>query len=131
MKKKILYLEDKDTVVKIVCAYLSEYEVYCFENPLKALSWLEEGNIPDLILSDLNMPEMNGKDFLFYIKSRDVYEKIPFVILSGESNSSIRIELLQQGAEDFISKPFNPVELKVRVDKYLKTSTQDVAKNGY
>jgi len=120
MKKKILYLEDKDAVVKIVCAYLSEYEVYCFENPLMALTWLKEGNEPDLILSDLNMPEMNGKDFLLQMKNHDVYEKIPFVILSGESNSDIKIELLEQGAEDFISKPFNPVELKVRIAKYLK-----------
>jgi len=68
------------------------------------------------------MPEMNGKDFLFQMKNHDIYEKIPFVILSGESNSNVKIELLERGAEDFISKPFNPVELKVRVAKYLKDS---------
>lgn len=76
--------------------------------------------MPDLIISDINMPNMNGAEFLDYIKKNELFKSIPFVILSGEDSTSQKIELLEKGAEDYISKPFNPMELKVRLKKIIE-----------
>ena len=66
------------------------------------------------------MPNMTGVEFLGYIKSSDMFKKIPFVILSGEDSTSQKIDLLERGASDYISKPFNPMELKVRLKKLVE-----------
>ncbi|MDL2264972.1 response regulator transcription factor [Parabacteroides sp. OttesenSCG-928-G07] len=120
MKKSILLLDDKPEIAKIISLYLSAYDVKYVENPLKAIAWLTEGNIPDLIISDINMPEMNGEEFLMYIKANEMFSDIPVFILSSVDGSEDRIRLFEKGADDFILKPFNPEELKVRVRRVLK-----------
>lgn len=119
--RRILIIDDKEAIAKVIANYFrDEYECIYFENPLKAIQWLEKSNIPDLIISDLRMPFMTGEEFLAYIKRNELFKDIPIVILSSEDNSSNRIKLLEMGAEDFILKPFNPMELKVRLKKILK-----------
>lgn len=63
--------------------YLSSYDLKYVENPIKAISWLNEGNLPDMIISDLNMPEMNGEEFLCYLKAN---EQLCFRIRNGLGN---------------------------------------------
>ena len=117
MEKSVLLVDDKQEIAKIIMLYLSStYKVSYKENPLKAIAWLQEGNLPDLIISDLNMPEMSGEEFLVYLKANDMFSHIPVLILS----SSNRIRLFEEGAEDFILKPFNPEELRVRVKRILR-----------
>lgn len=121
MKKQIIIVDDKESIAKIISIYFKdEYDVTYFENPLKAIAWLEEGNIPDLILSDIRMPFMKGDEFFAYLRNNALFKKIPFVILSSEDSSSERVRLLESGVEDYIMKPFNPIELKVRIKKVLK-----------
>lgn len=118
--KKILLVDDKSSIGKVLSMYLEgEYELTYQENPLKAIEWFNQGNSPDLIISDIRMPGMDGKEFLQYLKSNEFLKHIPVVILSSEESSSERIRLLEEGAEDYILKPFNPVELKVRIKKIL------------
>ncbi|MDD2595439.1 MAG: response regulator [Bacteroidales bacterium] len=120
MMKKILIIDDKEAIAKVLSIYLaSEYECIHFDNPIKALKWLQEDNIPDLIVLDIRMPEMRGDDFLIYLKQNELYKAIPVIMLSSEDSSSDRIRLLSEGAEDFIVKPFNPLELKIRVKKII------------
>lgn len=119
--KSILIVDDKQELAKIVTLYLSSsFQVVYKENPVKAITWLNEGNIPDGIISDLNMPEMNGEEFLCYLKSNNLFNHIPVLMLSSEDSSSVRIKLLEEGAEDFIMKPFNPEELRIRLKKLIK-----------
>lgn len=121
MKKKILLVDDKESIAKIVSIYLSsEYDFIYFDNPVKSIAWLQEGNIPDLIISDIRMPEMRGDEFLHYIKNNELFKEIPVIILSSEDSSSERIRLLTEGAEDYIVKPFNPMELKIRIKKIIQ-----------
>lgn len=120
MKKKILIVDDKPTIGKVLTLYLgAEYDVIYVENPLKALEWLNAGNQPDLIISDIRMPLMRGDEFLTHLKSSPLFNYFPVIILSSEENSSERIQLLMNGAEDYIVKPFNPLELKIRIKRIL------------
>ena len=101
--KKIVLVDDKASIAKVVSIYLSkEYEFTYFENPIKAIEYLQEGNIPDLIISDIRMPEMMGDDFLRYIKKNELFKSIPIMILSSEESSTERIRLFEGGAADFL-----------------------------
>lgn len=119
-KPKILIVDDKEQIAKILYAYLSQdYQCFYVENPVKALRWLYEGSMPDLIISDIRMPEMRGDEFLQHLKNNELFRQIPVVMLSSEDSTSERIRLLEQGAADYIVKPFNPMELKVRIKRIL------------
>jgi DNA-binding response OmpR family regulator len=119
--KKILLVDDKPTIGQVLTMYLGkEYDLIYFEDPLKAIDWLHEGNDPDLIISDIRMPKMTGDEFLEYLKGNSLFSHIPVVMLSSEESTSERIRMLQEGAVDYILKPFNPMELKVRINKVIK-----------
>lgn len=121
MKKKIIIVDDKITIGKIIVAYLSsEYDFEYFDNPIPCIERLRAGNRPDLIISDINMPQMRGDAFLAYLKQDAVLKTIPVVMLSSEDSSNERIKLLKDGAHDYIVKPFNPLELKIRINKILE-----------
>ncbi|RHJ87766.1 PleD family two-component system response regulator [Parabacteroides sp. AM08-6] len=119
--KSILIVDDKPEIAKIIMIYLSSnFQVMYKMNPVEAISWMNEGNIPDGIISDLNMPEMSGEEFVCYLKGNDLFKNIPILVLSSEEGSSTRIRLLEKGVEDFIIKPFNPEELKIRVKRLFR-----------
>ena len=112
--KQILFVDDKPAIGKVLSVYLGkENELVYFEE------WLNEGNEPALIISDIRMPKMTGSEFLAYLKSNSLFKDIPVVMLSSEESTTERINLLEAGAEDFILKPFNPMELKARIKKFL------------
>jgi putative two-component system response regulator len=119
-KKQILIVDDKESIAKILSVYLGyEYEIVFYDNPIKALAWLQDGNMPDLIVSDIRMPEMRGDEFLMLLKQDELFRQIPVIMLSSEDSTSERIRLLESGADDYIVKPFNPMELKLRVKKLI------------
>lgn len=121
IKPRILIVDDKPEIAKVIKIQMSaEYDIVYFPNPIEALSWMHAGNIPDLIISDVYMPEMNGFQFLQQLKASFMFSSVPVMILSSMENSGERIKLLENGAEDFILKPFNPQELKIRVRNILR-----------
>ena len=120
MKKKILILDDKVSIAKVISIYLiAEYECIWLPDGMQGVKWLQEGNTPDLIISDIRMPELRGDDFLSWIKTNELFKAIPVLMLSSEDSTSERIRLLEIGAEDYIVKPFNPMELKIRIKKII------------
>ena len=94
--------------------------IHIKENGFDALVFLERGNIPDLIISDLKMPKLDGHEFLSIIKNSNYFNNIPLLVLSGIQDSKDRIKCLKKGADDFMLKPFNPEELKIRVLRLFK-----------
>lgn len=115
-----MLLDDKITIAKVTAVYLAaDFDIVYFENPILGIEWLDQGNRPDLIITDILMPKMRGDEFVEYIKKNDDLKSIPVIILSGEDSSSDRIKLLECGADDYIVKPFNPLELKLRVKRIL------------
>jgi len=119
--QKVIVIED-DIAIKTLLYSVLEYnfQVTAFENGMEALAWMQQGNIPDIIISDLNTPEINGYDLLVQLKVSSFFSTIPIIILSGEESSETRIKCLEAGADDYIVKPFNPRELEVRINVILK-----------
>ena len=89
------------------------------KDPLKSIKLLNKVTVPDVILSDIRMPLMMGDEFLRYMKNNELFKSIPIVMLSSEESTTERIRLLEEGAEDYILKPFNPLELKIRIKKII------------
>lgn len=121
MKNKILLVDDKEvfrTVVKLILS--KKYDVKTAENGLQALELLKHGYIPDAIVSDLMMPEADGRTLLRQIKSNLALNHIPVIILSSIDKSSERVNLMRSGAGDYLIKPFNPEELEIRIENLLK-----------
>jgi len=116
IEKKILIIDDDQGIRMLLDHLLNDiYNIELKENGHDALLYLQEGNIPDMIISDLSMPKMNGTDFLENIRTSNFFNNIPLIILSAKENSKERIDCLKRGADDYLVKPFNPEELEVRI----------------
>ncbi len=123
VKFKILVVEDDVFMQTVLRQYLStNYTIDTCTNGVEALSFLQENpdHLPDLIISDLNTPRLNGLGLITQLKSGDLFSAIPIMILSGEENSEKRIECLDAGADDYVVKPFNPRELESRIKVILR-----------
>ncbi|MCF8228180.1 MAG: response regulator [Bacteroidales bacterium] len=96
-----------------------EYEVFTKNDGLEALKWMEEGNIPDLVVADIQMPNLDGYDFIKNVRASGYFKDIPLIMLSGIESSSEKVKCLKLGANDYIVKPFNPEELSVRIELLL------------
>lgn len=121
MKPLIMLVDDRPEIAKVISMYLKDsYDTVYFDSVINAMAYLQKGNLPNLIITDINMPEISGKEFLIQLKSSLLFEAIPVFVLSSIENSEEQIRLLELGAADFILKPFNPVELKVRIAKWIK-----------
>jgi DNA-binding response OmpR family regulator len=123
MKKKILVVDDKTEFRRLTKSILShDYEVETAENGLIAFSLLQTGYLPDLIVTDLMMPVLGGKDLVEQLKTSGAFKAIPIIVLSSIDKSDEKIKLLSLGADDYLEKPYNPAELLVRIEKILKNS---------
>ncbi len=103
-----------------------EYEVTPVISGEQALQFLEK-RIPDLILLDINMPVMDGKETLTRIKANPVWSNIPVIFLTSDESSETEAECLRLGAEDYIRKPFVAKVMKSRIERVinLHTATND------
>jgi len=118
---KIVIVEDDKFMQSILQQYFSNsFSVKLFSDGFHMLSYLQEGNIPDLIITDLNTPNMGGLDLIKQVKASDFFKSIPIIVLSGEESSEIIVNCLNAGADDFVIKPFNPKELEARIKVVLR-----------
>lgn len=121
MKNTILIVEDELAVRKFLGFYLEKhFLVVTKDNGKEAMEWLEAGNNADAVIADLNMPLLNGFEFIKKIRDSDRLADLPIIILSGSEKSADKISCLKLGADDFVMKPFNPEEILVRISNMLK-----------
>lgn len=119
-KKSILLIDDQPVMGILLKSKLeNDFNVEIKHNGREALAWIMEGNIPDGIVLDLNMPEMNGIEFIKEVRKFNYFDKVPLIVLSGEESVNSRINAFEEGADDFLIKPFNPAELKVRINRFF------------
>ncbi|MCW3105962.1 MAG: response regulator [Segetibacter sp.] len=120
---KILVAEDEPLMLMAIEAKLRNegFEVIGAQDGREALKSLET-SVPDLIITDILMPYTSGLELISIVKSNQ-NKKIPIIVLSGLGQEDTVMEAFQLGADDFITKPFNPTELSVRVKRLLKIPT--------
>jgi two-component system, cell cycle response regulator len=119
-KKIVLIVDDEPTNINVVAEILhNKYEIRIATNGRNALSMIEKAK-PDLILLDINMPEMNGYEVASELKSSQETVNIPFIFLTAKSDSQSIVEGFNKGAVAYISKPFSKEELLARVETHLK-----------
>jgi len=116
----IMIVDDTElNIVILVEALQDNYDLIVALNGLEAIELLEE-QIPDLILLDIIMPEMDGYDVLKTIKKNPDLEHIPVILLSAITDSDSKTKGFSLGAVDYVTKPFEIVEVKARVGTQLK-----------
>lgn len=118
---KVLVIED-DISIQLIIKYSlnKQFDVSTFSSGLEALSFLREGSLPDIIISDLNIPEMGGLELIGQLKMSGFFSAIPVLVLSGDESTETRIKCLDSGADDYVVKPFNPRELEARIKAILR-----------
>lgn len=119
-KKQILVVDDEVSILKLLNFVLSgQYDLIIKTSGVEALSWLEEGNSPELILSDLEMPYFDGSSFIYNLKISGFYRDTPVIILSGAKNLEERVSQMPFKLDDYMPKPFNPTHLKEAISNVL------------
>jgi two-component system chemotaxis response regulator CheY len=119
-KAKILIVEDHDAVRLLLgLTFKNRFEVITKSDGIEGMAWLSAGNLPDLIMLDMQMPRLNGLDFLRQLRSSGLFRNIPVLLVSGNDNIEDKMESFDLGIVDFISKPFNPSILLDKVDNAL------------
>lgn len=123
MAYTICVVDDEEMSEKMLTLILriEKYNVISASSGKNALKLLEQ-KIPDLILLDIDMPEMNGLELLTIIKSKSELKEIPVIFISAHQDIDTKVEGLRLGAIDFISKPFQNPEVITRVKVHLENS---------
>jgi CheY-like chemotaxis protein len=119
MRHKLLIIDDEKSIRLLLENFLGRsYDVTSKADGSEALEYLE-GNLPELIICDIQMPNLDGYLFLQKVRQRGYTKHTPVIMLSGVENSQERIKCYRLGAQDFLSKPFNPEELDELIKKNL------------
>ncbi|MFE4092477.1 response regulator transcription factor [Priestia sp. YIM B13484] len=135
MKDKILIIDDDEQIRNLIAIYLENegFEALKVSNAVSGLALLEEQEV-DLIILDIMMPQMNGIDAAFKIREE---KNMPIIMLSAKSEDMDKISGLTAGADDYLTKPFNPLELIARVKsqirrykKYNERAERDIIQIG-
>ena len=127
-KPRILFVEDEDYIARVIKSSLEDagYEVF------RANS-LAQGRVeaatrsPELLILDLGLPDGDGTDLIRTLRS---YSSVPIIILSARSGDDAKVEALDLGADDYISKPFSMMELLARVRAHLRRAAGDGCRNA-
>ena len=119
--KKLLLIDDDPNLILLVKDYLEfrGYNVDTAENGREALEVLDNV-VPDMIICDIMMPEMDGYSLVKHIREEPTTNRIPVLFLSAKGQSQDKVKGLNEGADVYMSKPFEPEELVAQVESSLK-----------
>lgn len=119
--KSILIIEDERDIVDLITYHLKQ-SGYSVLSALDGISGLKQAKKerPDLIILDLMLPEMDGKDVCRALKSDPMTQSIPLLMLTAKAEEMDRVIGFELGADDYVTKPFSPRELVLRVKAILR-----------
>lgn len=121
MSYRILIVEDEPGMIELLTVALEDegYSISIANNGQQGLKKVDEES-PDLIISDVMMPDMNGYDFCQQLRENPKTAAIPFIFLTAKKDVSDRVRGLNLGADDYISKPFHVVEVVARIKTLMQ-----------
>ena len=124
-QKRLLLIDDDPNLILLVRDYLEfrGYEVITAENGREALEILEN-DIPDMIICDVMMPEMDGYTLVEHVRETPRISWIPVLFLSAKGQSQDRVKGLNKGADVYMVKPFEPEELVAQVESSLRHASR-------
>lgn len=119
-KQKKILLADDDSSISLLVKFRLEregYQTFVAENGKIALELIEEHK-PDLILTDIMMPYVSGLEVVSHVRNKFKY-KTPIIVFSSAGQEEMVLKAFDLGANDFMSKPFSPNELIIRIKRML------------
>ncbi len=127
-KQSLLLVDDNIEVLDYLeMVFQNQYNIARTVNGLEAIDYLKN-NEPDLIISDVMMPEMNGTELCQKLKTNINFSHIPLILLTAKATVENTLEGLQFGADDYIPKPFNPDILKAKVANFIEAQKRIIQK---
>lgn len=122
MPLRILVVEDSSSMRALIATTVEELtdsEVVQAANGFEALKLLPSRRF-DVVITDINMPEINGLEIVNFIKANETYRKIPVIIVTTEAAAADRDKGLALGAAAYVTKPFEPEDLKAIVQQVAR-----------
>ncbi len=125
-QRRLMLVDDDPNLILLVRDYLEfrGYEVVTAENGVEALKLLQNNDVPDLIICDIMMPEMDGYTLVKVIRDDPQTNWIPVLFLSAKGQSQDKVKGLNTGADVYIVKPFEPEELVAQVESSLRQASR-------
>lgn len=111
-KINIVIVDDEPISLLLLEAIAEEYEPLTFTNPLEVVEYLKH-SVADLLITDFNMPVMDGIELLQ--KAKELQPDIMSIMVTANGEESVRIQALEEGVDDFLTKPYSPPEVKLRI----------------
>lgn len=123
MSKKIMIVDDEPMIIDVLQAYLEQagYEVFSAQTGSEALRKFEEIS-PDFLILDLMLPDFSGEEICKWIRKKS---DVPVMMLTAKTSEEERINGIVIGADDYITKPFSPREVVVRIEAILRRTNRD------
>lgn len=120
-KDKLLFVDDNEELRHYIhLTFDTHYDIIAVESGEKAMDYLQQGGIADIVVSDVMMPGMQGTELCNLIKENAETAWMPVILLTAKSGKDFIIDGLRQGADDYVAKPFDPEILHTRIDNILK-----------
>ena len=122
---QLLILDDHTSIRGLlVSLFKKDFKIQTGNSGLEGIQILKSGFIPDLILLDIMMPELNGIQFLDYVRSSGIFSEIPVIMLSGVEDRALERKCHELGINGFFEKPFNPVALRQKIEQILNIKVE-------
>lgn len=122
-KPYLLLVDDDEAITLNVLTKIlkTDYEIKTATNGTDALALVNDGNLPDLILLDIELPDFNGFQIFDILNKSDKTNDIPIIFITGNTTPEFELHGLEKGAVDYISKPFSVDVVKKRIEQHLMT----------
>lgn len=119
----VLVVDDDDAIRDLLCDFLTDHGLRTAQAAHHAQLWQAlQNKLPDVIILDINMPQRNGIDLCRELRDHAQYQHLPIIMLTARSSALDTIVGLETGADDYVSKPFEPLELLSRIRSVVRRS---------
>ncbi|MCX2473196.1 response regulator [Pedobacter sp. MC2016-05] len=114
--KEILVIDGEIHMLNLLQILLKDkYQIHLKSGALEALQWLQQGNLPDLIITEYEMPHMNGLELINNLHISGLYSNVPVIILSAMQDVDLHLKMSARSVAACVSKPFNPEVLDMAI----------------